>query len=241
MCLAGLLVDNQKEGGSAGGATPREGFVSDSDDEKEGTPEFGESERRSLVDRIGGLAGSAAKIAAGAKGVSFAIGKAILNSPEQLRNMQETGRYLKDVREVAGLTRKELSEAIELADESLLQAVENGTATLSFELILRLASLLARHDPVPFALKFVRTYNPELWGMLQNWGLDKIPLHYERERKFINIYRSHDAARELSEEGFEKILGYTNAAFEMALHFVEEEESDSEEETSPDPSDDLGK
>ena len=216
--------------------------MSDSDDEKDESLDLDESERRSLVDRIGGLAGSAVKIAAGAKGVSFAIGKAILNSAEHLRSMQETGRYLKDVREVAGLTRKELSEAIDLADESLLLAVENGTATLSFELILRLASLLARHDPVPFALKFVRTYNPELWGILQNWGLDRIPLHYERERKFINIYRSHDAARELSEEGFEKILAYTNAAFEMALYFAEEEESAStEEETSPVQGDDLNK
>ena len=90
--------------------------MSDSDDEKDESLDLDESERRSLVDRIGGLAGSAVKIAAGAKGVSFAIGKAILNSPEQLRSMQETGRYLKDVREVAGLTRKELSEAIDLAD-----------------------------------------------------------------------------------------------------------------------------
>ena len=147
--------------------------------------------------------------------------------------MEDTGRYLKDLREVAGLTRKELSEAINLADESLLTAVENGTATLSFELILRLAALLARHDPVPFTLKFLRTYNPELWGVLENWGVDRIPIHYERERKFVNIYRSHDAARNLSEEGFEKVLSYTNAAFEMALHFVFEKEGEPAPSTPP--------
>ena len=195
-----------------------------SDDGKDEVAGSEGDEKRSIAERIGDLAGSAVKIAAGATGVSFAIGKAILNSPDQLRRMEETGRYLKGLREVAGLTRKELSEAINLADESLLTAVENGTATLSFELILRLAALLARHDPVPFTLKFLRTYNPELWGLLENWGVDRIPIHYERERKFINIYRSHDAARNLSEEGFEKILAYTNAAFEMGLHFVLEQE-----------------
>ena len=193
---------------------------SDEQIEQENEPE----EKRGLSERLLDLAEGAVKVASGAKGVSLAIGKAILKSPDQLRHMEEAGRYLQDVREIAGLTRKELSEAIDLADESLLAAVENGTATLSFELILRIAALLARHDPVPFALKFVRTYNPELWKILETWGADRIPLHYERERKFVNIYRKNDVVRELSDEGLEKILAYTDKAFDMALHFIVEQE-----------------
>ena len=211
---------------------------SENQSDEKASAESGTEEKRGLSERLLDLAEGAVKVAAGAKGVSVAIGKAILNSPDQLRRMEEAGRYLQDVREVAGLTRKELSDSINLADDSLLTAVENGTATLSFELILRIAALLARHDPVPFALKFVRTYNPELWGLLETWGADRIPLHYERERKFVNIYRKNDVARELSEEGFEKILAYTDKAFEMALHFVVEQEGlNSKDDDSKEDSD----
>ena len=93
-------------------------------------------------------------------------------------------------------------------------------------------------------MQFVRTYNPELWEVLEAWGVDRIPLHYERERLFINIYRSRDEARTLSEEGFEKVLAYTKSAFDMALHFVEEQEatlaeamSEIEEETNEEEKD----
>jgi transcriptional regulator with XRE-family HTH domain len=130
---------------------------------------------------------------------------------------------------LAGLTRSELSEALDLSDQSLLEAVENGTATLSFELILRLAAVLARHDPVPFIIRFTRTYNPEIWGMLEKWGIGRIPVHFERERQFINIYRSQDTVRKLSDEGFQRVLHFTGAAFEMALHFI------SQQQTQEDP------
>ena len=42
---------------------------------------------------------------------------------------------------------------------------------------------------------------------------------------FINIYRSRDDARTLSDESFEKVLAYTKSAFDMALHFVAEQEA----------------
>jgi len=133
------------------------------------------------------------------------------------------------LREVAGLTLNELSEAINLKDKTLLSAVENGTSTLSFELILRLASLLARNDPIPFIIKYTRAYSPETWRVLTDWGLGRMPLQYEREREFINIYRSHDDARKLSDEGFKKVLGFTRTAFEMSLHFIAEQEQISPE------------
>jgi transcriptional regulator with XRE-family HTH domain len=183
----------------------------------------------SLIKRLtsipGAVADSAFRIVARTTDVPLRVGKALFLRPEQAEMMQEAGRTLKDLREVAGLTRDELSEALDLKDHSLIEAVENGTAILSFELILRLAALLARHDPIPVILKFTRSYNPELWKMLEDWGLGRLSLHFERERQFINIYRRHDAARKLSDEGFVRVLDFTRAAFEMALHFAAEQEN----------------
>ncbi|MCZ7671314.1 MAG: hypothetical protein M5U34_31370 [Chloroflexi bacterium] len=77
------------------------------------------------------------------------LGKSFIGDADKFKMMKETGSYLKDVREVAGLTVSDLANALNLEDKSVLEAVENGTAVLSFELILRSASLLARHDPSP--------------------------------------------------------------------------------------------
>ncbi len=182
----------------------------------------------SMIRLLAELTGTAIKIATKTGEASMKVGKAFL-PPERASMMQEAGSYLRDLREVAGLTVKELGEAMDLADDSILTAVENGTATLSFELILRLAAVLARHDPLPFVLKFTRTYNPEVWKVFEVWGMDRLPIQLERERQFINIYRQHDAARKLSEDGFQHVLQFTQAAFEMALHFVAETENINEE------------
>jgi transcriptional regulator with XRE-family HTH domain len=156
--------------------------------------------------------------------VGFQVGRALLLSPEARRMRREAGRYLRDLREVAGLTLDDLAEAVELRDRSLLEAVEEGTATLPFELILRLSALLARNDPVPFVARMARSYNPVLWRWLEDWGIGRIPLQLERERRFLNLFRGHDAARRLSDAGFERVLAFSRAAFEMALHFVAEQE-----------------
>ncbi len=185
-------------------------------------------ESTSLVDRLSDFAEGAFSLASkSSSGLSSSLrlGRAILSrSPDSIRAMQEAGSSLKDLREVAGLTRRELSEALEMRDESLIEAVENGTATLSFELILRLAAVLARHDPIPFVIRFTRTYRPELWQMLDDWGVGRVPVQIERERHFINMYRSHDEARRLSDKGFDKVLRFTRSAFEAALHFAAEME-----------------
>lgn len=178
----------------------------------------------SLIGKLSDLTSSAFKFAKKTTGNSLKVGKALIKSQDQLKLMVSAGESLRDVREVAGLTITELNDALKLKDRTLLEAVENGTATLSFELILRLAALLARNDPIPFILKYTRTYNPEIWKVLHDWGLGRIPLHFERERKFINIYRAHDEARKLSDEGFDKVLEFTRKAFELSLHFIAEQE-----------------
>lgn len=199
-------------------------------------PDLPPLEDRSLVklftDLAAELTSSALRLAASTAGVPLRMAEALLLRPEQLRllrpeqrkMMRETGLYLREVREVAGLTLSELSEALDLKEHTLLEAVEHGTATLSFELILRLAAVLARHDPIPFIIRFIRTYNPEVWRILEEWGIDRLPVHYEREREFVNIYRRHDAARHLSDQAFAQILKFTTAAFEMSLHFAASQE-----------------
>ena len=140
---------------------------------------------------------------------------------------RETGAYLRELRELAGLTLDELASAVELSDKSLLEAVEEGTQTLSFELVLRLAAILARHDPVPFISRLARTYNPVLWELLEDWGIGRLPIQMVREREFVNILRSHDEARALTDADFDQVLAFTRAAFETALHFrLPEEEAD---------------
>ena len=177
----------------------------------------------SLLGGLMDIPGQAAKLVSGTP--LEQVLNAITYSPEQLEKMGKAGTTLKDVREVAGLTLAELSSAVDLKNPDLLEAVEEGTAALPFEILLRLASLYARNDPIPFVLKYARTYSPGIWGVMETMGLDKLTLEAEREIQFLNIYRSHDAARQLSDDGFERVCAFSQTAFEMALHFVAEQEN----------------
>lgn len=183
-----------------------------------------EQEPDGLINRLANLTGSALRFGVRATDTSLKVGRALINSQDQLRAMLTAGQSLEDIRKVAGLTLSEMSEALNLKDKSVLEAIENGTATLSFELILRLAALIARNDPIPFIMRTTRNYNPEVWQILNDWGIGRLPLQFEREREFINIFRRHDDARNLSDEGFRKVLEFTRQSFEMSLHFIEEQE-----------------
>ncbi|WP_250657703.1 helix-turn-helix domain-containing protein [Alkalimarinus coralli] len=194
-----------------------------------------EIDDETLIDRLSGLTSSAFKFAKRTTQTSFKVGKALIHSQDQLKLMLAAGQSLKDLREVAGLTISEVNEALNLKDKSILEAAENGTATLSFELILRLSALLARNDPIPFIIKYTRTYNPEIWKILSDWGLGRLPLQYERERQFINIFRAHDEARKLSDDGYRKVLEFTQKAFDMSLHFIAEQENVEFEESEDKP------
>lgn len=187
-----------------------------------------------LMDLPGSVAGSALNFVVKKTELPLRVGKSLLLKPDQAEVLEKAGKTFRELREVAGITLEELAQEVNLKDQSLLEAVENGTATLSFELIVRLASVLARHDPVPVALKLVRCYYPDLGAMLDDWGVGRWILHFEREREFINIYRRHDAVRNLSDEGFNKVLDFTKSAFEMALHFVAGEEAVPDKIVDPD-------
>lgn len=184
-----------------------------------------------LLERLGDLTDFAFRFARRTTGTSLKVGRALMNSQDQLRMMLAAGDSL---REVAGLTVSEMAEALDLRDKSVLEAAEEGSAALPFELILRLAALVARNDPIPFILKYTRTYNPDVWRMTNDWGVGKLPLQFEREREFINIFRRKDEARKLSDEGFAEVLKFTRSAFEMSLHFIAEQEAiRNEDKTEP--------
>lgn len=137
--------------------------------------------------------------------------------PERLEAMTEAGRFLHDAREVAGLNLRDLARAVGLRDTELLEEVEAGRATLPFTMILRIASLVARHDPLPFILRFVRTYNPALEHSLEELGLNELPRYYERERSFVNLYRKHDILRELEDGQFQRFLDYVDGAVDFVV------------------------
>lgn len=173
-----------------------------------------------LVAMTADTATGAIKFFLDATGDPLGIGRLLDGPARPARLAQEAGNYVRELRELAGLTVSELARALELRDSSYLEAVEAGTATLSFDLILRLAAIVARNDPLPAILRLTRTSNPAVAAFLDNWGASALPLQLERERAFVNILRGHDESRDLSDEAFERVLEFTKKAFDTAVAFA---------------------
>ncbi len=123
------------------------------------------------------------------------------------------------MREAAGLSLDEVGRAIDLNDPTLLDLVENGKVALPFEIILRLASVLGRNDPISFVMRFTRSYNPDVWKTLEGLGVGRFVVQAGREREFANLYRASDDARRMSDEEFTAVLAFTKAAFDLAMTF----------------------
>ena len=96
---------------------------------------------------------------------------------------------------------------------------QSGTIAMPFELILRAAAVLGRNDPLTFVMQFTRAYNPELWKTLESLGVGQLVVQGAREREFANLYRAHDAGRQLSDAEFADALAFVNASWELALAF----------------------
>lgn len=167
---------------------------------------------RSWTDFVLGIANTAADL-------SFRVATSRLKNPSQRAAVEKAGGLFRDLRESAGLTLGDLGRAINLKDTSLLEAVEGGKVGLPFEIILRLAGVLGRNDPIPVAMKLTRTYNPKLWATLESLGIGKLAVQAGREREFANLYRASDAARRLNDEEFAAALKFVRASFEAALVF----------------------
>jgi len=144
---------------------------------------------------------------------------ALLNKlePERLEAMAEAGRFFQDARETAGISLKEMSEMLGLSDRAVLEEIESGQTLMPLEMMLRSASLLARHDPIPFLIKFMRTYNPQLEQTLEQLGVMALPRQFERERRFVNLVRQHDQLRGLSDDEYERFIRYMDSSCDLVL------------------------
>ena len=186
----------------------------------------------SLMKLTGQVAGGTLDLARNTATMTAMFGEnwlrsALLNTmePERLEAMAEAGHFLRDARETAGLSLKDLADNLGLSDNSVLEDVESGQSIMPLELMLRSASLLARHDPIPFLIKFMRTYNPALESRLEQWGVLALPKHYERERRFVNIYRQHDELRGLNDAEHARFIEYMKSSTELVLNVMLKEKA----------------
>jgi transcriptional regulator with XRE-family HTH domain len=196
---------------AAGKAAPRTRAAAGANDEaadKSALPLA--RELRWWADSMLGLASSAADL-------SMNVARMTLRKPSQRAALERAGAMLKGFRESAGLSLREVGAAIDLKDPALLEAAEGGKISLPFEVILRLAAVLGRKDPISFVMKLTRTQSPDLWATLESLGVGKLVVQAGREREFANIYRADDRARRLSDAEFAKVLKFVQAAFDLAI------------------------
>ena len=168
-----------------------------------------------VADQVMGWAGTAAEMAVGAA-------KPLINDPASRKAIEAAGTFLRDARETAGLSADELAQAVKLDDLNILEMAESGKIALPFEVILRIASLLSRNDPLPFAMNLTRGFAPGVWAAFEQIGLGRLVVHAGREHEFINIYRSRDAVRELSDGEFAHLINFVSSAVDMTIGLVNE-------------------
>ena len=173
----------------------------------------------SLAQQLQSWAGSMLSRVGDASDTALTLAAARTQGPGRKAAVEKAAGLLRDLRQAAGLSLEELGQALELDDPSFMGLVESGKVGLPFDLILRLASVLARNDPVGFVMKMTRTYNPKIWKTLDALGVGKLLVQAGREREFANIYRRHDAARHLADKDFGAALAFADAAFQAALVF----------------------
>ena len=175
---------------------------------------------RSLARQLHSWTGSLLGGVGTAADVSLALAAASVQRPGPKAAVAKAAALVKDAREAAGLTLDELGAALELEDASFMELVESGKVGLPFDLILRLAAILGRNDPITFVLQLTRSYNPRVWKALDALGVGKLLVQAGREREFANIYRSSNVARQLSDKDFAAALAFSAAAFDSALKFL---------------------
>lgn len=148
--------------------------------------------------------------------------KAQMPKPANKALVDQAAVFLRDLREAAQLSVDDLAKALTLEDASLLSMVESGKVGLPFDIILRMATVLGKNDPVGFILKVTRAYNPGIWATLDKLGIGKLVVQAGREREFANIYRANEAARGLNDAEFAAALRFVAAAFDSAVVFQQQ-------------------
>jgi transcriptional regulator with XRE-family HTH domain len=173
----------------------------------------------SIARQVRGWADTVLGIAVPATDLAIGLATARARTRGQKTAIGRAGAVLRRMREAAGLTLEEVARALDLNDPELIANAERGIVALPFELILRLAAVVGRGDPLTSVMKLTRAYNPDLWKALENLGLGKLVVQAGRERELANVYRGNDRARRLSDEDFAMVLAFTRQAFDMAVAF----------------------
>jgi transcriptional regulator with XRE-family HTH domain len=173
----------------------------------------------SLARQVRSWADTLLSVAGSATDIGMKLAEARIKEPGKKAAVAKAGSQLRRWREAAGMTVRELGDAVGLGDTRLIEAAEGGVATLPFDVVLRLAGVLGRRDPIPVAMALTRQYNPELWKALEAIGIGRLAVQGTRERELANVYRANDAARQLDDERFARVLEFTKCAFDMAVAF----------------------
>lgn len=148
--------------------------------------------------------------------------KAQMPKPANKALVDQAAFFLRDLREAAQLSLDDLAKALILEDASLLSLVESGKVGLPFDIILRMATVLGKNDPVGFILKVTRAYNPGIWATLDKLGIGKLVVQAGREREFANVYRANESARGLSDAEFAATLRFVASALDNAVVFQQQ-------------------
>lgn len=205
-----------------------------------------EERERSLIEQLtrltGQVAGQTLDVARSTAAMALMFGENRLGAtvlktlePERLEAMADAGRFLRDARETAGMSLRELTDALGVKDTDLLEDIESGERIMPLELAFRAASLIARHDPIPFLVKFMRTYNPTLGDTLEQWGIMVLPVQFERERRWINLYRKHDILRGLSDDEYDRLVEYVDSATSLVLDVMLKEKAANQQRPAEPP------
>jgi transcriptional regulator with XRE-family HTH domain len=173
----------------------------------------------SLARQVRSWADTLISVAGSATDMGMSLAQARVKDPTKKLAVAKAGSQLRKWREEAGMTARELSTAVGLGDERLIEQAEGGAMKLPFDVVLRLAGVLGRHDPIPLAMALTRQYNPELWKALEAIGIGRLAVQGMRERELANIYRANDGARKLGDDRFARVLEFTKCAFDMAVEF----------------------
>lgn len=148
---------------------------------------------------------------------AWKLATSTISDPESKATINKAGALLHRMRKAAGLSIQEVAHAIDLKDPALIEQAEHGKVALSLEIILRLAAVLGRGDPITAVIKLTRAYNPGLWKALEEYGIGKLLVQAGRERELANIYRASDGARRLSDAEFAEVAAFARSAFDMAV------------------------
>jgi transcriptional regulator with XRE-family HTH domain len=156
-----------------------------------------------------------------ARAISAAANTLLALSPSATTSAAwgKAGSMIRQLREQAGLTLQDVGQAVNLRDPELMAAVENGRVALPFEMVLRLAAVLGRKDPLTAATALTRASYPQVWEALESLGVGRLVLQSTREREFVNVLRAEDRARRLSDAEFAELLAFVKAALGLALAF----------------------